>query len=78
MIAKADIFAENFAPGAIERSGFRTKKFLRSIHASSTRRSKALAKVVPLKITSRSNDRSGCRWSHVDHWEADGRPLKPG
>jgi crotonobetainyl-CoA:carnitine CoA-transferase CaiB-like acyl-CoA transferase len=43
MVKKADVFTENFAPGAVERSGSATMSSARSIRASSMPRSRASA-----------------------------------
>jgi formyl-CoA transferase len=46
LIKKADVFAENFAPGVIEKLGFSYEERCRSsTHPSSMRRSRASAKV---------------------------------
>ena len=50
MAKRADVFVENFAPGAIERLGCAA----RSTRASSMRKSKGLAKAVPTRTTSPS------------------------
>ena len=54
MVKKADVFTENFAPGAVERSGSPTMSSARSIPRSSTPRSKVSATVVPMRKDYRS------------------------
>jgi crotonobetainyl-CoA:carnitine CoA-transferase CaiB-like acyl-CoA transferase len=54
MVKKADVFTENFAPGAVERLGLGYESSARSIPASSMPRSRALATAARTKRACRS------------------------